>query len=392
VTWAVLSLPAVESWMPERLLARSEDPPWPPHASHQLVAIRELATSIASSGMLAESGQSVVTPGGVSLETGQVIRTTREYSGRVYLVGEERGLAVGDLLVPGSPRHPPLLLGTGHIGLAFAATFHALRPMDSATGALLWAVLSSGPGQEARHRAATGTTVAQLSRSALLGMLVPLPPVTVLQRVRPLLGRAQRVSTGAGDVERSWWRTVRLPAAGRWDLYIAVAEPERLRGVRLGELCAEIRVGRDLGQRPVAAPRPGWLPVYTSRSVRLGRISDLWIGPDAQFVIAEPGDVLVPAVGLAAPSTVAAHRGAVDRDVLVCRLLDPTIARDLVRYLNSDAGQALRGATAAGIIPRLTAATARELPIDVQVLRRDARAPAARQPSLAEQLDGLIWL
>ena len=379
--------------MPERLLMRREDLPWPLQSSYPLFAIRELAKQIASSGMLAEPGQSVVIPGGLSPETGQVIRTTHEYTGRVYPVGGEHGLAAGDLLVPRNPQQPPLLLSTDHTGLAFAGTFHALRPEDAATGALLWAVLSSGRGQDARRRAAAGTVVAQLSRSGLLEMLVPLPPVTALKRFGPLLRRAQQVPTRTGDVDRSWWRTARLPAGDRWDLYITVAEPQRLLDVRLGELCTEIRVGRDIRQQSQPAPRPGWLPVYTSKSVRLGRVAGLWVEPEAKLVIAESDDVLVPAVGLSASSTVAPYRGAVDRDVLRCRLREPAIAGHLVRYLNSDAGQALRRAMTAGTIPRLTVTSARRLPIDVQVTRHDMPAAAAGdQPLLAEQLDGLIWL
>jgi len=378
--------------MPEQLLMRREVPPWPPLASHQLIAVRELATPIATSGVLAEPGQAVATPDGVSPETGQVFRTTHEYVGRIYLTGREHGLTAGDLLVPRHPQQQPLLLGTGHAGLSFAGTFHALRPKDAATGALLWAVLSSGAGQEARQRAAAGTVLPQLNRSGLLEMLIPLPPVTTLERFRPLLRHAQQVPTRTGDVDRSWWRTARLPPGDRWDLYITVAEPQRLSDLRLGELCDEIRLGRDLRQLAQPAPRPGWLPVYTSQSVRMGRVADLWVGPDAKLVIAEASDVLIPAVGLSASSMVAPYPGAVDRDVLRCRLLEPAIAGVLVRYLNSDAGQALRRVMTTGTIPRLTAAAARKLQIDAQVLRSDApAAAAAAQPSLAEQLDGLIW-
>ncbi len=172
-----------------------------------------------------------------------------------------------------------------------------------------------------------------------------MPPLETLrvmtERVQPLLERAQRVSTRAGEIDRSWWRTDRLPRDGRWDFYVTLPNPQQLlTGTQLGELCQDVTIGRDV--RDVALPitRKGWVPVFTSRSVRHDRADELWVPPQQQrFIYAEPGDVLIPAVGLSARSHVCRQLGAVDRDVIRCRLRRPEFAEAVVHFLNADAGQ-----------------------------------------------------
>jgi hypothetical protein len=195
------------------------------------------------------------------------------------------------------------------------------------------------------------------------------------------------------EVRGSWWRIADLRGAGRWDIFITLAEPDLLRsGIPLAELCEDMALGKAVHGHVVPTARPKWLRVYTSRSVRAGQIDDLWLDPATHATITQPGDLLIPSVGTKGLCALSAQYAAVDRDVIRCRLRDPTISMPLVRYLNSDQGQSLRRMLTGGVIPRLTLRAAHELPIPEDIARGETHlAPAAEFRPLSEQLDDLLW-
>jgi hypothetical protein len=402
VSWTTVNLSGTASWEPARLVAPVGETRWPTDR-WPLVPIGDLVTAVVAPTALAEPAQPVVTPVGISREGGHVASTRHDYAGRIYHSGRElEALAVGDLLVSPNPAQPALLIGPDHNALAFAGTFHALRPIDPQVGVWLWAVLSSTTGSNARYSEAAGGIRPTLTRGRLLELVVPMPSRETLrvvtERVQPLLGRAQKVSTRAGEIDRSWWRTDRLPRDGRWDFYVTLPDPQQLlTGTPLEELCQDVTMGRDVHNVALPIARKGWVPVYTSRSVRHDRADELWVPPERRFIYAEPGDVLIPAVGLSARSHVCRQLGAADRDVIRCRLRRPEFAGAVVHFLNADAGQSLRRVLVAGSIPRLTVKTVRLLSIPNEVLLegeqiRSAEDEAAKGHGLlAEQLDRVLW-
>jgi hypothetical protein len=369
---------------------------WPNSTWQQTELDDLIATVIPVSG-LAGDEQPIVTPGGLSRDTGQVVRTNNRYVGRIYEMRRDNGLQVGDLLVPRYSFPPALVVGQAHTGLGFAGTFHAVRCSDPRVAVWLWAVLSSGVGQRIRSKVSTGGNTSVLSRGRLLELHVPLPPEEDLRArlvmLDPLLERSQLVDMRCDEVQGSWWRIADLRGAERWDIFITLAEPDLLgSGIPLVELCEDIALGKAVQRRVLPTARPGWLQVYTARSVRAGRIDDLWLDPAARATIAEPGDVLIPSVGAKGLSVLSAQYAAVDRDVIRCRLHHPSISELLVHYLNSDRGQSLRRILTSGVIPRLTLQAARRLPIPEDIARGEPNQVSAVEfRPLSVQLDDLLW-
>lgn len=394
MTWAILMLPGRGAWSPDQILGSEEAADWPLRG-WPLIAMQDLAEAVITPDGVADQGQPVVTPRGLSLDTGQVLRTTSSYSGRVYVSGSDpNSLGVGDLLIPRNPSLPALVVTENHAGLRFAGSFHCLRMSDTTITAWLWAILSSKTGQRVRQASSemSGNTV---SRGRLLDLAVPMPILAEMHRLvsnlQPAFVRSGSVDTAGDDVQGSWWRVTNLPGEGRWDVFITFADPEAFfSGVTLDSLCESMATGRAVNKAAVSAAVPGWLPVYTSGSIRAGGHSDLWVSPSAGVRIAEVGDVLIPGIGLTALSVTADRRAAVSSNVLQCRPREQSIAEILVRYLNSDRGQAIRRTLVAGVIPRLTLRSAKAFPVPADLIR-DNSAPGSRSLPLGEELDDLLW-
>lgn len=395
MTWSIVTLPRSAEWTLGQLLS-ADDPTWP-NSTWQQAELDELVTTVIPVSGLADDEQPIVTPGGLSRDTGQVIRTNSRYVGRIYEMRRDNGLQVGDLLIPRYFFSPALVVGEAHTGLGFAGTFHAVRCSDPRVAVWLWAVLSSGVGQRIRAKVSTGANTPVLSRGRLLELRVPMPPVedlqARLQMLYPLFERSQQVDMRRDEVQGSWWRIADLRGAERWDIFITLAEPDLLRsGIPLAALCEDMILGKAVRGHVLPTARPEWLRVYTARSVRAGRIDDLWLDPSARATIADPGDVLIPSVGANGLSALSAQRAAVDRDVIRCRLRNPGMSEPLVHYLNSDRGQSLRRILTSGVIPRLTLQAARNLPIPEDIARGETpQAPAVEFRPLSEQLDDLLW-
>ena len=395
MTWNIVTLPRYAEWTLDRLLS-ADEVTWPNNTWHQ-AELADLVTAVIPVSGLVDDGQPIVIPGGLSRETGQVVRTNSQYVGRIYeMRGNADGLQVGDLLVPRYSSSPALLLGEAHTGLGFAGSFHALRCSDYQVATWLWAALSSGFGQRARSEASTDANTPVLTRGRLLELRIPWPPAEERQEkveiLHPLVERSQSIDMRRDEVRGSWWRTANLEGAERWDVFIILAEPDLLLGVPLAELCEDMGLGKAVRGHVLPTARPNWLRVYTARSVRAGHIDDLWLDPSAQALVAEPGDLLIPSVGATAVSTLCAERAAVDRDVIRCRVRVPRVSGPLVHYMNSDRGQALRRILTAGVIPRLTLKAAREFPILEDIARGETDSVRMIDlVPLSERLDDVLW-
>ena len=175
MTWAILTLPGKGAWSPDQLLGSGETADWPSRG-WSLIAMQDLAETLITPDGLADEGQPVVTPRGLSLDTGHVLRTSSSYSGRVYVSSSDRNsLGVGDLLIPRNPSLPALVITENHVGLRFAGSFHCLRMSDATITAWLWGILSSKTGQRVRSRASSETSGNTISRGRLLDLAVPVP-------------------------------------------------------------------------------------------------------------------------------------------------------------------------------------------------------------------------
>jgi len=112
-------------------------------------------------------------------------------------------------------------------------------------------------------------------------------------------------------------------------------------------------------------------------------------------VIAEPGDIAVAEVGRRGPATVIREPTATGAGVVVVRLKNPDLAEPIVRFLNSETGQSLRGLLVYGAaIPHFGPPALRNLRIPPHVLSHPAElepTTAIEQTDLASALDGLLW-
>jgi hypothetical protein len=142
-TYQTLRLPAGNSWDPASLLALSPEAIWRDATS--FVKLDALASLIGKAAPTPDD-LPVVTPAGIDYITGHVRRTRRGYTSVVRRLGDNpEDLNIGDVLVPAFGAGPAVLLAAAHYGLAFASSFHALRPMEPWAGIWLWACLSAGP-------------------------------------------------------------------------------------------------------------------------------------------------------------------------------------------------------------------------------------------------------
>jgi hypothetical protein len=206
MTWSIVTLPRSAEWTLGRLLS-ADVPTWP-NSTWQQTDLDDLVATVISVSGLAGDEQPIVTPGGLSRDTGQVVRTNSRYVGRIYEMRGDNGLQVGDLLIPRYSSSPALVVGQAHTGLGFAGTFHAVRCSDPRVAVWLWAVLSSSIGQRIRSKVSTGANTPVLSRGRLLELRVPMPPEEELQ------ARLQTLYPCSSDPSRSTCAATKFKAAG----------------------------------------------------------------------------------------------------------------------------------------------------------------------------------
>jgi hypothetical protein len=387
ITSTVVTLGDVPTWDPAALTAAALQ--WPGDRTWTF-PLRELASTLLADGWV-ERDLPVITPTSLDPIGGGVRKRSRKYRGAAFQVRESgRGLRPGDVLVPMTPDLPLLLLTPEHLGSLVSSSFLALRPRDG-LGLWIWGILSSRSGRAFRAHLAAGAVSRAATKSALLDLEIPVPPLAEAGVVDQRL-RAIEQSTHREEEEASgtWWRTADL-SRGDWSIALATPDPEVLEaGIPLGDLCSEIMRGRHFSREVYRdAPGPGLLAV-TDIAVLGGKPARRWVPAGQRPVIANPGDVFVAAVGARPHAAVATDTTAVDRNVFLLRPRDRATGPAIVNYLNGQTGYGLRQILLTGdFIPGMRKVALARLPV-----RQDAlNFTGGAEPlvPLDQQLEQALW-
>lgn len=380
---AILDLRLEASWEPGRLAAEAFR--WP--VELRQVAVGDIAARLAPRSF-AEAGAPVVGPGDIDPLSGGVRRRGRKYQGSVYQVGAE--LSDGDVLVPRTGTSPALLVSDHLRGALVSSRFHALRPGDEALGLWLWGLLSCESGQRWRATLTSGTVVASMDAKTVLDAPVPVPPLAQMRSIADRL-RDMHATTRIAEEEavETWWQRTDLRVA-EWRIALATPNPAELaNGDPLGGYFGEIRRGRNTRNGALESEAPGYLPV-ADVSMLGGKQPRRWLSPDDGWaVVAEPGDLLVAALGNQAHARVADRPVVADSHVIVARLRNQDDGPPLAQYLNSQAAYRIRQLFLTGsTIPTLSVANLRRFPVPHEALSLDV-VPDSRP--LASRLEQVLW-
>ena len=386
MSFAIVSLSGQESWLPERLAGAALS--WP-SKEFSTRPLRDVAVQIKPD-TFAASGTTTITPGDIDVHFGGLSRRSRTYSGPAYQVRDTgTGLSPGDLLIAPQARIPVLRVWPRHVGSQVSAAFVAIRP-EPGYSLWLWAVLSSQAGTAFRAHLAATSNARTSFRANLFDFELPVPPLEHAEGINPNL---KHIEDGTiRDEEEpaaSWWRTTELDS-GDWQLKVATPDPSIFGdGVPLGDLCRDIAVGS--GPRDISAPI-----VDDQDALPLATVSSLSGRKEApsveslQAVIAEPGDVLVAAVGTRAYATPVKSRTAVGKGVMVLRLIDPAHANGISRFLNSVSGRSVRRMLTTSVaIPSISRKGMSSIPVPSDALAESVSPAPARL--LAPELERVLW-
>lgn len=382
-----LDLRGHSNWDPGSLAAASFK--WPTELS--LRGLHEICDSVFPDA-ITEIGAQVITPGGLDPRSGGIRRRSRSFEGSAFQVSRRGpGLMVGDLLVSPASRSPVLVVDEVMVGSMVSGKFRGFRPTDGLS-LWLWAVLNSESGQFARSLAGAGVSPSTLS-AGLRYLRVPVPSAP--SSYDDELNAVHATTRIAEDEGRTtWWSTADLREFD-WRTALATPRPEILNeGVPLGELCENILRGRRVHAQELSPHfRAGNTPVADIAFLR-GKGAKKWVSDDVLAASrAQPGDVLVSAVGRFPYAVVADSHVVVDQNVYLLRVSQPGQAHAVARYLNGTEGFGLRQILLSGpVIPSLNKRDLERLPVSMAQLRRLARADEdpADKP-LSRRLEMLLW-
>lgn len=388
MTTALVSLALEADWDIGRLTAASFR--WPT-AEATTVALRNVTSTVPTDSWV-DAGAPVITPTGLDPVGGGIRRRSRKYRGPVFQVrASGPGLNMGDLLLPRSPEAPVLLVGSDLLGSLVSSQFLALRT-DAASALWIWAVLNSRSGRSSRRFFTGGVMASSATRSRLLNLEIPWPSAReIARRQHHLVDIETQTHRPEEEGSGTWWRTVDLR---KWDWNLALAAPNLEvfnTGLPLKTLCREIIRGRPAPREAVREkPTDGFIPI-TDIGVIGGKPVHRWVSPTvANQIIATPDDVFVAAVGNRPHAALATEDSAVDRNLFLLRLHDPSHAAALVQYLNGQTGYGMRRILLSGtVIPGLRKEALASLPVPEEVLR-SSPDPTLLIP-LAEQLEQALW-
>ncbi|MCZ7424105.1 hypothetical protein O7607_30410 [Micromonospora sp. WMMA1949] len=383
-TSAILDLRLERNWEPGRLTAEAFR--WP--GSDREFPLRELATRLAPRSF-ADAGSPVVTPASVDPASGGVRRRSKKYQGSVFQVGTE--LRPGDVLVPRVGLGPAVLVSEHLRGALVAARFSALRPLESELGLWLWGLLSSESGRRLRANLSQGAALAAVETSSLLDATVPVPPVERLRRVTGPL-RAIEDSTHVDEEEavETWWQTTDLRTT-EWRTALATPDPSILTaGEPLANFCREVVRGRNTRRLAIEEEAPGYLPV-ADVSMLGGKAPRRWVPEqEGNPTVAQPGDLLMAALGNLPHARIADARVVADSHVLVLRLRNPSLGPALAHYLNGqDAYRVRQVFTVGAQIPSISATDLGRIPVPAAALE-PVETTAVVLP-LAQRLELVLW-
>jgi hypothetical protein len=384
---AVLPLQPGSSWDPETLVPEPRTAAWPETYSGAYVPLRSLVEVVEAQARTA-TGDPLVTPRDVSPRTGRPATTTAATSDRCYEGGLD--LQPGDLLI--AARTPAFLVLERDRGQRFSPQFTAVRPLSRP--AALWAVLASATGAAALDSAyragGHGTRETARDRGSPLDVLIPVDLVASVD----LLAVASEASRYAElqpqpATPGSWWRTVALPA-DRWDIMIAHPEPEQiLSGITLDSLCSRVVPGRHVDPETlVDRPRPRYAPLWTTRSLQASAEPDRWVPETGPYTWADPGTLVMTAIGPKWNATVSTTRAVIGSSLLGIDFLDPEHAGAVAAWIRMQAAPALSLLAKGTTMPRLSPSDLRKLRVPSAVLRASGQVAPV---DLSTRLEELTW-
>lgn len=325
-------------WRPTGEPGADSVPPYAPDGT-PVRALGDLAEILAISRPSVDI--STVRPADVDRGDGGIRSYASDYKGRVLVV-DGRKLRLGDIVVPDDPQRPAVLLDERHQGLAFTATFTAVRPrLEVMDPVLIWALLSSSPGFMARadfSNASASLGNARTPRRALRQLLLPLQVPGWPSRREDVLALHHRAAVALPAARSTSAWTIRdLAQQDSWRPVDVLRPPIPEReGTSLAELCTVLRRGSAARNMAAETPTPGWLPVATVTQVNRGTTPRRWVPADsAGSGVGRTGDVVVGLVGERSAAVVLATTCAVDRDMAVMRVTDETSRDAIVTYLTA---------------------------------------------------------
>jgi hypothetical protein len=312
-----------------------------PVSSWPFARLDELVTKV-DDATVAEDHPPLITPRDIEPDSG--MQVPRERAELQPVLELHRQLAVGDILLPPSPRVPAVLVTEAHAQFAFSTAFIPLRVKSEAVDPqYLWMLLSSDRGMRARASVAERI----VDWEALKRLRIAVPPLAVQ--------RDQRVSTPGVQwvAVDSRWRLADLRGADTWRLrHPDLGEPDRLRDI------ARIEHGVVGDGDVFAVASPSRVPVVTEVEGDIGSPT-AWASVGADE-ISRGFDIAVSASYPFRARPIPVGWTAARR-FLVVRVQEaegsderPTVD-DLVAWFNSIGGRSALAAVASGIVlPRLT--------------------------------------
>ena len=229
--WGTVELADAETWYPSRVLGL-ERPQISARGSGQLVHLGEVA-QILHARATATAGDSVVNPRDIDRGSGAIVSAG---AGRGEVgFALNRGLELGDILVPRTSSQPCVLLTEEHRALFFTQQFIALRTDGQiASPCLIWALLSSTNGQTARAVLGSGTTVPRIEANALLDLQIGITSGEQAIKLRDFLP-TPAVWLSAVPSWRSSWAHAVLRSGVGWQLS-ALGDEDEHETVVLGDV------------------------------------------------------------------------------------------------------------------------------------------------------------
>lgn len=351
--------------------------------------LSDLATLIEPQQFI-ELGTQVVTPIGLDSVYGGIRRRTTSYEGPAYLVGgAEENLQPGDLLIATRSSAPALMVQAHMLGAAVSAAFSAFRFPSIEQAYWVWGVLNSTSGQAYLRGAMTDTLTSHRPRVG--DLLVPWPDeVSQSGLTETLAALESETKRPTEDAAETWWSVADLREI-EWRAALATPEPAQLlNGTSLEELGVVISAGRPFDRTAVlTTPTDGALPLVNG-GVLAGRPITRWLVTDAKASIAEPGDILVAAVGDRAHARVLEQGAIIDSGVYRLRVPTGLPPERVTSYLNGQVGHGLRRLLLSGsVIPRVNLRDLKQLRVPDGSL--DVGQTAGAVKPLAEQLELVLW-
>lgn len=382
---AVVDLCQKRTWDPGRLIAARFQ--WPIPWEHRM--LDDIGQQLEPQ-VLVEHGTQVIAPTGLDRVYGGVRKRTTKYRGAGYLVGgDPLNVQPGDVLIPAGADLPGIIVDESLLGSTVSTGFSAYRFQNTIDAYWIWAVINSVAGRQFRRAYLTQSLSSE--RARLGSATFPWPEdVTRASLSEAIASIEKQTHRDEDEGVETWWSTADLHRHS-WRIALATPEPIALMdGVPLSDLALEIKSGRAFDRKiALTAQAEGAFPVVTG-STLAGRPFTRWLPDAPSSTLAEPGDLLIAAVGERAHAQINDHRVAIDSGVYRVRLDEQRYARAVVSFLNGQKGFGLRKMVISGaVVPRVSRRDLEKIRIPSSVLE----APDVDNPiePLSTQLERVLW-